>query len=264
MHPNNRPNPQKLLQLLEDENIRAKRGHLKVFLGAAAGVGKTYAMLKAASQLKADGEDVVIGYVETHGRSEVESLLPKDIEYIPLKVIEHKGNILKEFDIDAVLKRKPKIIILDELAHTNVIGSRNIKRYQDVLELLNAGISVYTALNIQHIESLNDIVGQITEIRVTETVPDQIIETADEVVLIDIPPEELIERLSEGKIYPKEQIEQALKNFFRKGNLTALRELSLRKTAQKVDKQVLEYRNKEAIENVWASTDKLLLVLEPG
>jgi len=263
MYPN-RPNPQKLLQMLEDENIRANRGHLKIFLGAAAGVGKTYAMLKAASQLKADGDDVVIGYIETHGRSGVEALLPQDIEYIPLKVIEHKGNILKEFDIDAVLKRKPKIIILDELAHTNVVGSRNIKRYQDVLELLNAGISVYTALNIQHIESLNDIVGQITEIKVTETVPDQIIETADEVVLIDIPPEELIERLSEGKIYPKEQIEQALKNFFRKGNLTALRELSLRKTAQKVDKQVLEYRNKEAIENVWGSTDKLLLVLEPG
>jgi two-component system sensor histidine kinase KdpD len=260
MNDDNRPDPEELLKQIEEH----KRGSLKIFLGAAAGVGKTYAMLKAASQLKAGGEDVVIGYVETHNREDTKLLLPKDIEYISLKVINYKGSELKEFDIDKTLARHPSIVILDELAHTNVIGSRNSKRYQDVLELLNAGVNVYTALNVQHLESLNNIVEQITEIKINETVPDQIVEDADEVVLIDLPPEELIERLTDGKIYPKERIDAALANFFRKGNLTALRELSLRKTAQKVDKQVLEYRSQEAITNVWASNDKLLLVLETG
>jgi two-component system sensor histidine kinase KdpD len=262
MYFDNRPNPEELLKQIASDNN--KRGSLKIFLGAAAGVGKTYAMLKAASQLKAEGEDIVIGYVETHDRVDTKNLLPDNIEYIPLKVINYKDRELKEFDIDKTLVRHPSIVILDELAHTNATGSRNSKRYQDVLELLNAGISVYTALNVQHLESLNNIVEQITEIKINETVPDQIIENADEVVLIDLPPEELIERLTEGKIYPKDRIEASLANFFRKGNLTALRELSLRKTAQKVDKQVLEYRNQEAIANVWASNDKLLLVLEPG
>lgn len=259
-----RPDPEKLLKKLQANTNQVERGQLKIFLGAAAGVGKTYAMLKAATQLLAENEDVVIGYIETHGRLETHGLLPPDIEYIPLKLVEYKGSILKEFDIDKTLARKPKYVIVDELAHSNVVDSRNSKRYQDVLELINSGINVYTALNIQHLESLNDIVEQITEIKVTETVPDQILETADEVVLIDIPPEELMERLSEGKIYPKERIQPALNNFFRKGNLTALRELSLRKTAQKVDSQVLQYRNKASIDNIWASNDKLLLILEQG
>lgn len=264
MKPETRPDPEALLKKIQENESKDSKGFLKIFLGAAAGVGKTYAMLRAASSLKADGEDVVIGYVETHGRLETESILPKDIEYIPLKQIEYKNTMFREFDIDRALERHPDYIILDELAHTNAVGSRNVKRYQDVLELLNAGINVFAALNVQHIESLNDIVEQITEIKINETVPDQIIELADEIVLIDLPPEDLITRLSEGKIYPKERIDSALNNFFRKGNLTALRELSLRKTAQKVDKQVLEYRTQEAIESVWASNDKLLLVLKPG
>ena len=264
MYPDNRPDPQELLNKLHSEKEKTCKGALKIFLGASAGVGKTYAMLKAAAQLKSDGTDVVIGYVETHGRSETEELLPINIEYIPLKSIDYKGSILKEFDIDKALERKPQVIIVDELAHTNTVGSRNSKRYQDIAELLNAGIDVYTALNVQHIESLKNIVEQITEIKINETVPDQVVEDADEVVLIDLPPEELIERLTEGKIYPRERVESALSNFFRKGNLTALRELSLRKTAQKVDQQVTEYRNQESISQVWASNDKLLLVLKPG
>ena len=259
-----RPDPQELLQKIQEDESKAAQGKLKIFLGAAAGVGKTYAMLKAASQLFQDGEDVVIGYVEPHSRAETIALMQTPIETIPLKQIEYKGATLKEVNIDAILARKPAIVIIDELAHSNAFGSRNSKRYQDVLELLHAGISVYSALNIQHIESLNDIVEQIVGTKVMETVPDQIIEMADEVVLIDLPPEELIERLMEGKIYPKDRIQTSLQNFFRKGNLTALRELALRKTAQKVDQQVLAYRQDQAIDEVWASDDKLLLVLESG
>ena len=261
---NIRIDPDELLKKIQDEAVKKAHGQLRIFLGAAAGVGKTYAMLKATEALQQDNIDVIIGYVETHQRTETKALLPPNFEYVPLKEIHYKGSILKEFDLDAVLLRKPQVVIVDELAHTNVIGSRNDKRYQDVLELINSGISVFTALNIQHIESLNNIVEQITQIKVSETIPDEIFELADEVVLIDLPPEELIERLSEGKIYPKERIEASLKNFFRKGNLTALREMSLRKTAQKVDKQVLKYRAQEDIANVWANNDKLLLILEKG
>jgi two-component system sensor histidine kinase KdpD len=258
------PDPDKLLQQIKTHVEQTNKGYLKVFLGAAAGVGKTYAILKAATQLLSHGEDVVIGYIETHGRVDVESIVPQNIEYIPLKLIEHKGTVLKEFNVDEAIKRKPKIIIVDELAHTNAINSRNNKRYQDILELINAGISVLTAVNIQHIESLNSIVEQITNIPIIETVPDKIIEIADEVVLIDLPPEELIDRLKKGKVYSAERVEHALSNFFRKGNLTVLRELSLRKTAQKVDKQVLQFRNRESIEELWPSNDKLILILEPG
>lgn len=260
----NRPNPQELLNKIQEDNDKSEKGRLKIFLGFAAGVGKTYSMLKAATELAKDGEDVVIGYIETHGRRETEALLPENVEYIPLNLIEYKDTILKEFDLDRTLKRKPKIVILDELAHSNAYSCRNSKRYQDVLELLNAGISVFTALNIQHIESLNNIVEQITGISVQETVPDNIIEEADEVMLIDLPPEELIERLNEGKIYPEEVAKKALTNFFRKGNLTALREIALRKTAQKVDQQILEYRSAKEIDDLWASNDKLLTIIEPG
>ncbi len=259
-----RPNPEELLAKIKASELENSRGKLKLFLGAAAGVGKTYAMLNSARELLDDGVDVVVGYVETHGRQETELLIPQNIEYIALKEITFKGIKVKEFDVDLALKRKPQVIILDELAHTNVLGSRNNKRYQDVLELINAGIDVYSALNIQHIESLNNIVEQITQVKVHETVPDSIIETAHEVVLIDIPVDELIERLKDGKIYPPDRAKNALENFFRKGNLTALRELSLRKTAQKVDKQVLEYRNKQDIADVWGNNDKLLVVIEPG
>lgn len=259
-----RIDPDKLLLKIQEDESRELTGKLKIFLGAAAGVGKTYAMLKAATQLLLDGEDIVIGYIETHTRSETRDMLPPNIEYVPLRQIEYKNTILKELDVDAIIARKPKIVIVDELAHTNAAGSRNTKRYQDILEILTAGIDVYTALNIQHLESLNDIVEQIVGTKVLETVPDQVLEMADEVVLIDLPSEELIDRLHEGKIYPKERIEASLNNFFRKGNLTALRELALRKTAQKVDQQVLEYRQDKFIDNIWASGDKLLLVLEPG
>ncbi|MCX8515355.1 MAG: DUF4118 domain-containing protein [Burkholderiales bacterium] len=258
------PDPDKLLQQIKNHVEQTNKGYLKIFLGAAPGVGKTYAMLRFASQLMSHGEDVVIGYIETHGRVDVESIIPPNIEYIPLKLIEHKGSVLKEFNLDEAIKRNPKIIIVDELAHSNALNSRNNKRYQDILELINAGISVLTAVNIQHIESLNNIVEQITNIPIIETVPDKIIEIADEVVLIDLPPEELIDRLKNGKVYAQERAEHALNNFFRKGNLTVLRELSLRKTAQKVDKQVLQYRNTESIEELWPSNDKLLLILELG
>ena len=264
MYPETRSSADELLKKLQSDEVKKTHGQLKIFLGAAAGVGKTYAMLKAAAELLQNGVDVVIGYIETHNRADTAAILPPQIEYIPLQLIEYKGSILKELDIDAVLHRKPQIVIIDELAHSNIPGSRNAKRFQDVQEILNAGISVYTALNIQHIESLNNIVEQITEISVNETVPDQVLENATEVVLIDLPPEELIKRLNEGKIYPLERVQAALTNFSRKGNLTALRELALRKTAQKVDQQVLEYRSEQAIGGVWASNDKLLLVLEPG
>ena len=261
---NGRPNPEELLEKIKASEVEAKLGKLKLFLGSVAGVGKTYAMLKATQELLDDGVDVVIGYVETHGRAETQALIPTNIEHIPLKEITFKGINLKEFDVDVALKRRSRVIILDELAHTNVTGSRNSKRYQDVLELIHAGIDVYSALNIQHIESLNNIVEQITQVKVHETVPDSMIENANEIVLIDLPVDELIERLKDGKIYPEERAKKALENFFRKGNLTALRELALRKTAQKVDKQVQEYRNKQEIADVWGNNDKLLVVIEPG
>ncbi len=259
----NRPDPQQLLDKINQQESKKSQGKLKIFLGAAAGVGKTYAMLKAASLLQKDNIDVVIGYIETHNRKETTEVVPSNIEFISPAIIEYKNNKYKEFDLDAALKRHPEVIIVDELAHTNN-GTRNKKRYQDILELLNAGIDVYTAINIQHIESLNNIVEQITGIPVAETVPDHIIEDADEIVLIDLPPDELIERLNEGKIYSPERAKQALRNFFRKGNLTALRELALRKTAQKVDQQVQEYRYEQDIKEVWPSNDKLLVVIEPG
>lgn len=260
----NRPNADDILQKIKQELHQEPDGKLKIFLGAAAGVGKTYAMLKASVELENDGVDVVIGYIETHGRVETIAELPSNIETIPLKSFNYKGKAVKEFDIDAALERKPDVLILDELAHTNADGSRNHKRYQDVLELLNAGITVYTALNIQHIESLNNIVEQITGVEVAETVPDSIIEEADEIVLIDLPTEELLQRLKDGKIYAKGVVETALSNFFRKGNLIALRELALRRTAQKVDQEGLEYRDEKNIEVLWDSSDKLLLFIEPG
>ena len=260
----NRPSPDEILKKIQATELQIKRGKLKLFLGASAGVGKTYTMLEEAKVLHNNGVDVVIGYIETHGRKGTLAVLSNDIEIIPLKTIEYKGSELKELNVDAVLRRNPKIVLIDELAHSNPPNSRNKKRYQDVEEILHAGIDVYSAVNIQHIESLNNIVEQITQIKVLETIPDSIVENADEIILIDVTPEELIQRLKDGKIYATDRVEKALSNFFRRGNLTALREIALRKTAEKVEKQVVAYRQDKEIDNIWANEDKLLLVLEPG
>lgn len=255
-----RPSPDQFLAKYQ----QISRGKLTLFLGAAAGVGKTYAMLKALPELIADGVDVVIGYVEPHQRAETAALILPIIEIVPPRVIEYRGHQLHEVDIDAILVRKPQLVVIDELAHSNVPTSRNLKRYQDVLELLAAGIDVYSAVNIQHIESLNDVVAQITGVTVNETIPDYIIDQANEVKLIDITPDELIERLKDGKIYPLERAVKALDNFFRKGNLTALREMALLKTARKVEQQVKEYRADKDIDAIWSSHDRLMVVIEPG
>ncbi|BBB90514.1 MAG TPA: hypothetical protein PKA28_15490 [Methylomusa anaerophila] len=238
-----RPKPEELLEKLAKES----RGKLTVFLGAAAGVGKTYTMLEAAHELRKEGVDVVIGWIETHGRQETAKMVA-GLPRIPAKEIKYKEKTLAEMDIDAILERKPGLVLVDELAHANVPGSRHVRRFQDVEELLAAGIDVYTTVNIQHIESLNDIVAQIIGVIVRETIPDHILEQADNVQLIDIPPQELIKRLKEGKVYVPGQVEQALKKFFRPGNISALRELSLRFTASRVDKDLNEYMREHQIE----------------
>jgi two-component system sensor histidine kinase KdpD len=257
-----RPNPDELLERVQRAEEKARRGKLKVFFGASAGVGKTYAMLSAARQLRAQGLDVVVGIVETHGRVETMALLD-GLEVLPLKEIEYRGKQLREFDLDGALKRRPALILVDELAHTNVQGSRHPKRWQDVEELLSAGIDVYTTLNVQHLETLNDIVGAITGIRVWETVPDKAFDQADEVVLVDITPDELLQRLDEGKVYIPQQAQAAIQNFFRKGNLIALRELSLRRTADRVDDQMRTYRRERSIEAVWQTKENMLVCVGP-
>jgi two-component system sensor histidine kinase KdpD len=219
-----RPDPDAVLKEVQREE--AKRGRLKIFLGYAPGVGKTYAMLNEAYVLKKRGEDVVVGIAETHGRSETEALL-NNLEIIPRRRVEYQGIVLEEFDLDAILKRQPAVVLIDELAHTNAPGSRHPKRYQDVEELLDHGIDVYTTLNVQHFESLNDIVEKVTGIRMQETLPDTFLDRADEVQVVDIPLEELFERLKEGKVYIPAQAQRAIENFFQRGNLVALRELML-------------------------------------
>jgi two-component system, OmpR family, sensor histidine kinase KdpD len=257
-----RPNPDQLLAELEREEQRRARGKLKIFFGASAGVGKTYAMLAAAQAAKLEGVHVVVGLVETHGRKETLALL-QGLEALPLKEIEYRGRTLKEFDLDAALARKPALILVDELAHSNVPGSRHPRRWRDIEELLAAGIDVYSTLNVQHIESLNDVVGGITNIRVSETVPDTVFDEADDVVLVDITPDELLRRLKEGKVYLPEQAERALEHFFRKGNLIALRELALRRTADRVDVDVRAYRDREAVQRVWATRETLMAGIGP-
>src|SRR6201985_2488685 len=232
----NRPSPDALLKAAGESG----RGRLKVFLGAAPGVGKTYEMLVQARRRKLDGVDAIIGVIETHGRVETD-LLTKGIEAVPKKRVPYKGRVLAEMDMDAILQRRPRLVLVDELAHTNAEGSRHPKRYQDVEELLAAGIDVYTTVNIQHVESLNDVVAQITRIRVRETVPDAVLDEADEIELVDLTAEDLLARLREGKVYVKAQAERALKHFFSPGNLTALRELALRKVAQHVDRDMVDY-----------------------
>ncbi len=210
-----RPNPDQLLQQIKQQNEQAKRGKLKIFFGYAAGVGKTYAMLQAARAAKRSGRDVVVGFVQPHGRKETESLLD-GLETIPLRMLDYRGVQLSEFDVDEALKRHPDLLIVDELAHTNAEGSKHSKRWQDVAELLDSGVNVWTTLNVQHIESLNDLVGQITGVVVRETVPDSVFEQAEELELVDIAPQELLERLKDGKVYLPTQAQQALKSFFRR------------------------------------------------
>jgi len=251
-----RPDPDALLAL----TAREGRGKLKVFLGAAPGVGKTYAMLLGARRLKAEGLDVVIGLVETHGRSETAALL-EGLEAIPRKKIDYRGRVIEEFDIDAALKRKPSLIVVDELAHTNAPESRHPKRWQDVEELLAAGLDVWTALNIQHLESLADVVSRVTGVVVRETVPDRVLQHANDVVLVDITPDELIQRLNEGKVYLPQTARQATQNFFTPRNLTALRELALRRTADRVDDQMVDFLRQNAIEGPWDTSDHLLVCI---
>jgi len=258
-----RPDPDELLEKVHRQEARAGRGRLKVFFGACAGVGKTYAMLAAAQGLHAQGADLVVGVAETHGRSETAHLL-EGLEVLPPRRIAYRGRQLTEFDLDAALARHPRLILVDELAHSNVGGSRHPKRWQDVEELLAAGIDVYTTVNVQHLESLNDIVGHITGIRVRETVPDHVFDQADEVVLVDLPPDELLQRLKEGKVYLPDQAQTAIRNFFRKGNLIALREIALRRTADRVDAQMRDYRADQAIQQVWPARERILVCVGPN
>jgi len=259
----NRPDPDELLDKLQRDEQKRQRGKLKIFFGASAGVGKTYAMLQAARRRRDEGADVVVGIAETHGRGETAALL-EGLDVLPLAHIEYRGRKLGEFDLDAALARKPQLILVDELAHSNVQGARHLKRWQDVYELLDAGIDVYTTVNVQHLESLNDVVGQITGIRVWETVPDRVFDRADEVTLVDLPAEELLDRMRDGKVYLAQQAERAVRNFFRKGNLIALRELALRRTADRVDAQMREYRADRSIERIWQARERLLVCVGPG
>lgn len=249
-----RPSPDALLEAAEQEG----RGKLKIFLGAAPGVGKTYEMLQAAQAKRREGVDVVIGVVESHGRRETEALLD-GLPAIPRRRVPYKGRTLEEMDLDAILQRRPRLVLIDELAHTNVPGSRHPKRYLDVEELLAAGIDVYTTLNIQHVESLNDVVAQITRIRVRETVPDSILDRANDIEVVDLSPEDLIQRLKEGKVYLPHQAERAVRHYFKPGNLTALRELALRRTAQRVDEQMLSYMRQHAIRGPWAAGERVVV-----
>jgi len=257
-----RPDPDRLLARLKEEEAGSLRGKLKIFFGASAGVGKTYAMLTSARSVKQPGIDVVIGVVETHGRAETEALID-GIERLPLRDVIYRERTLKEFDLDGALARKPALILVDELAHSNVPGSRHPKRWQDVEELLDAGIDVWSTMNVQHIESLNDVVSGITGIRVWETVPDRVFDRADEVVIVDLPPDDLLQRLKEGKVYMPQQAATAVRNFFRKGNLIALRELALRRTADRVDDEMLHYRRTQSVARVWQTREALLLCIGP-
>jgi len=258
-----RPDPDALLGFVRAEERRRGRGKLKVFLGYAAGVGKTYAMLDAARQRQAQGVDVVVAYVETHGRAETQALL-QGLEVIPRRQVNYRGTTLPEMDIDRVLARRPQLVLVDELAHSNAPGSRHPKRYQDVEELLGLGIDVYTTLNIQHIESLNDVVAQITGVRVRETVPDRILDEAEEIEVVDLPPHELRQRLAEGKVYVPDQAARAMEGFFREGNLTALREMALRRAAQRVDEEMRAYMQTRAIPGPWPATERLLVCISPS
>ena len=259
----NRPDPDELLASLISEEEKSKRGKLKIFFGMCAGVGKTYTMLQNAQAEKLKGNDIIIGYVETHNRKETAELV-EGFELIPRNSYEYKSTIIQEMDLDAIIARKPNVILVDELAHTNAKGSRHKKRYQDVQEILENGINVYTTLNVQHLESRSETVAQITGIVVRETLPDEIFENADEVELVDLTPEELLQRLAEGKVYTHERSKEAIAHFFRKGNITALREMALRIVADRVDKQLHDYMKHKRIRGPWKSGLHLLVAVGPG
>ena len=247
--------PSAVYPLLPQEH---RRGRLRMYLGAAAGVGKTYALLTEGQRRKAEGTDVVVGYVETHRRAQTQAQLD-DLEVIPRKHFTYRGITLEEMDTQAILDRHPQMALIDELAHSNIPGSKHPKRYQDVQDLLAAGIDVVTTLNVQHLESLNDLVASITGIEIHETLPDRILDEADEVELVDIVPQALRQRMKQGKIYPPERIEAALNNFFREGNLMALREFALRLTAEKTEEQLEEYMTEHAIHKTWETTERVLV-----
>jgi len=258
-----RPNPDELLARLDDADHQRARGRLKVFFGAAPGVGKTYAMLEAARLQKRAGVEVVVGIVETHQRPETEALLD-GLEALPRRSVLYRGVALEEFDLDAALTRCPELLLVDELAHTNAPGSRHLKRWKDVLELIEVGINVYTTLNVQHLDSLNDVVAQVTGVLVRETLPDSVLDQADEIELVDLPVAELLRRLEEGKVYIPDQARQAMQNFFRPGNLIALREMALRRTADRVDAQMRDYRRSHAIQSTWPVAERLLVCIGPS
>jgi two-component system, OmpR family, sensor histidine kinase KdpD len=258
-----RPDPDRLLAAIQKDEARQQRGKLKIFFGMAAGVGKTYTMLDSASRLQTDGVDVVVGYVETHGRTETEALL-KSLEIVPRKQLEYRGTFVEEMDIDAILARQPQLVLVDELAHTNAPGSRHTKRYQDVIELLESGMDIWTTVNVQHFESRADAVKQITGITVHERVPDSLLDMADEIELIDLSPEDLRKRLTEGKVYTPERIDVAANNFFRTGNLTALREMALRLTAEHVDHKLQDYMQIKRIAGPWKSRERLMVAVGPS
>ncbi len=258
-----RPDPDALLRQVQDAEARERRARLKVFFGAAPGVGKTFAMLTEAQVKLAAGVDVAVGVVETHGRGET-AALTEGLEFLPKQQLPYRGVQLEEFDLHAALKRRPALILMDELAHTNVQGARHGKRWQDVMELLDAGIDVYTTINVQHLESLRDVMAQITGVVVRESVPDTVLERADELELVDLPPEELQQRLREGKVYVPDQARSALDRFFRKGNLLALRELALRRTADQVDAEMRRYMASEGIAKTWAAGERLLVCVGPS
>ncbi len=258
-----RPDPDQLLARVQADEDASRRGRLKVFFGYAAGVGKTYAMLQTARRDKAAGSEVVVGYVEPHGRAETEALL-EEFESIPCRSASYRGVTLREFDVDAALARKPQLILVDELAHTNAPESRHTRRWQDVEELLDAGIDVYTTLNVQHVESLNDIVSQITGVVVRETVPDVVLERAYDIELIDVTPDELLERLKAGKVYIPQQAAHALQNFFQKSNLVALREMTLRQAARRLSRDVDAARREKAGRSPWATNERLLVCIGPS
>jgi len=259
-----RPDPEALLRRVKEMEQLDKRGRLRIFFGFAPGVGKTYRMLQVARDMALEQKlDVVVGIVETHGRSETEALL-EGLEVLPRRKVEYRGRVLSEFDLDAALARRPKVLLVDELAHSNVTGARHKKRWQDVVELVDAGIDVFTTVNVQHVESLNDIIAQITRIQVRETIPDSMLDRANELELVDISPEELLSRLEEGKVYLPEQAQRAAAHFFRRGNLLALRELALRRTAQRVDEDVREYRAQHGVVRAWPANERILVCVGPA
>ncbi|HVP95933.1 sensor histidine kinase KdpD, partial [Methanoregula sp.] len=261
--PGQRPDPDALLACVQREEMQKKRGKLKIFLGYIAGVGKTYEMLKAAHLRKDEGIDVRIGYIEPHGRKETEILM-EGLPVIPVRTIEYHGVRLPEMDLDAILAAHPRLVLVDELAHTNVPGSRHLKRYQDVEELLAAGIDVYSTLNVQHIESLNDVVARITGVIIKEKIPDRVIDEASEIEVVDLAPPELLQRLREGKVYVPEMAARAIEQFFNEGNLYALRELVLRRAAERVDTQMLAYMQTRSIPGPWPVGEFLLVCIGPG